>query len=194
MAHSCEKYKMALSQPAGVALTSSFKFPHILPDACSRLQQIAQQLEYRLIRRRLENGATGWAQWLEEDHGHHLSEEEGQRDDSDDSPEDPPASKRPISLGSFALRHIAASEVDCSTSLSGVALAEPPADELRGDGADLDTSDDQKGTRRSEDVQVNLPTPSCSTQNLRFLQRKRWYSGLQFRIRESLARASTRSV
>ena len=31
------------------------------------MQQIAHQLEYRLIKRRIETGAIGWAKWLEEE-------------------------------------------------------------------------------------------------------------------------------
>jgi hypothetical protein len=166
------------------------------------LQRIAQQLEYRLIRRRLENGASAWAQWLEEDQGRHPSGvcgEEGYPDDSDNSPDDPPASQHSILQGSSALRLIDASDVECSLSPGGA--AESPADELKEDEVDLDTGDDHKGTSRSEDAQVTLPTPACSsssTQNFKIHPKKKSIFSFPFSnqslVQKPLAIAPTRSA
>jgi hypothetical protein len=79
-----------------LSLRSSHLLPHPPPPPW---QQIAHQLEYRLIQRRLATGAIGWTTWLQEDDEHSAGSEEGLQDsDSHCLPEEPPSDLHPLSL------------------------------------------------------------------------------------------------
>ena len=94
------------------------------------MQQIAHQLEYRLIQRRIDTGAIGWAKWLEEDHHDDSDSDEDQQDchnSSDDS--DPIAGQYPNSPGLVALGQIIA-DTGRHTTNPAFEKAVQPVDEL----------------------------------------------------------------
>jgi hypothetical protein len=96
------------------------------------LQQIAQQLEYRLIQRRIETGATGWAEWLEEDSvNHYASDNDEEQQDGYNNSDETYDGQCPVSLQSVTLGpRIAGTEQHMADSTFVCEAAVPPADEL----------------------------------------------------------------
>ncbi len=98
------------------------------------MQQIAHQLEYRLIQRRIETGAIGWAKWLEEENYHHAASDSDEvrqdcHNSSDDS--DPIAGQCPDSPVLVALGQIIADTGNHTTNPAFVGeKAVQPVDEL----------------------------------------------------------------
>ncbi len=95
----------------------------------SGLQQIAQQLEYRLIQRRIETGATGWAEWLEEESAIlYASDNDAEQQDGNNNSDEPYDGQCPVSLKSVTLEpRIADTEQHMANSTFVGENAVPPA-------------------------------------------------------------------